>query len=328
MVRECWWPPRTANCATLIANCAHPNSTGKRYDVDIIKYCTSLESARKNASDASYETTNEERLGREKRQHIPFNCCSTEEESEPCVNKTKNRLYSNAISTSSLYPDTLSLEYGYSNASVSNASMSNAFVSNASVSNAFVSNASVLNKSQSNAIPIISNASDYAMTATAQQGFENTNDLETDNNSNITEMLQQILRMLAVLNVLHKEVKQRLKKLEDVVKTSYPQRASNLHQDCKIMKEFLPFTTNDAVREFDKVLRTKKIAVQFRQFILKTGGNNPKDSIHQNLKKIFREITSQFSFTETEFDNITSIWFRFAKQRKERSDKTKEKEME
>ncbi|XP_067207672.1 uncharacterized protein [Linepithema humile] len=119
------------------------------------------------------------------------------------------------------------------------------------------------------------------------EGFENTNDLETDNNSNITEMLQQILRMLAVLNVLHKEVKQRLKKLEDVVKTSYPQRASNLHQDCKIMKEFLPFTTNDAVREFDKVLRTKKIAVQFRQFILKTGGNNPKDSIHQNLKKIF-----------------------------------------
>nr|XP_012217414.1 PREDICTED: uncharacterized protein LOC105669186 [Linepithema humile] len=241
-------------------------------------------------------------------------------------------------------------------------------MSNASISNAFVSNASILNKSQSNAIPTISNASDYAMAATAQQeremeshvasnidlntpiiieGFENTNDLQTDNNSNITEMLQQILRMLAVLNLSHKEVKQRLKKLEVVVKTSYPQRASDLHQDCEIMKEFLPFTTIDAVQEFDKVLlRTKEIAVQFRQFILKTGGNNPKDSIHRNLKKIFSnecamqcswkglrnnfrisnlkvinilkgEITSQFSLTETEFDNIASEWFRFAKQRKE-----------
>ncbi|XP_067214409.1 uncharacterized protein [Linepithema humile] len=176
-------------------------------------------------------------------------------------------------------------------------------------------------------------------------------------NKNPVITLSKALRMLVVLNVSHKEVEQRLKKLEDVVKTSYPQRASDLHQDCEIMKEFLPFTTIDAVREFDKVLRTNEIAVQFRQFILKTGGNNPKNSIHRNLKKIFSnecamqcswkglrnnfrisnlkvinilkgEITSQFSLTETEFDNIASEWFRFAKQRKERSDKAKEKEME
>lgn len=39
-VTECLWPPRTANCATLIAHCAHPNNTWRRFDVDIIKYCS------------------------------------------------------------------------------------------------------------------------------------------------------------------------------------------------------------------------------------------------------------------------------------------------
>lgn len=43
---ECWWPPRTANSA-------------------------SLESARKSASDVNYQTTDEERLGRGKKLHIP-----------------------------------------------------------------------------------------------------------------------------------------------------------------------------------------------------------------------------------------------------------------
>lgn len=43
---------------------------------------------------------------------------------------------------------------------------------------------------------------------------------------------------------------------------------------------------------------------------------------------VAEETTSQFSLTETEFDNIASEWLRFAKQRKERSDKAKEKEME
>ncbi|CAL1678861.1 unnamed protein product [Lasius platythorax] len=52
---QCWWPPRTANSKLLKANCASPNyDTWIKYDVDIIKYCTSLESARKSAADATY----------------------------------------------------------------------------------------------------------------------------------------------------------------------------------------------------------------------------------------------------------------------------------
>lgn len=38
--QQCWWPPRTANSAILIANYAKPDfSTWNRYKVDIIKYC-------------------------------------------------------------------------------------------------------------------------------------------------------------------------------------------------------------------------------------------------------------------------------------------------
>lgn len=37
----CWWPPRTANCATLISNCTSPNfNTWNKYEIDIIKFCS------------------------------------------------------------------------------------------------------------------------------------------------------------------------------------------------------------------------------------------------------------------------------------------------
>lgn len=36
---KCFWPPRTANTATLIANCASPNvETWHQYDIDFVKY--------------------------------------------------------------------------------------------------------------------------------------------------------------------------------------------------------------------------------------------------------------------------------------------------
>jgi len=36
---KCFWPPRTANTATLIANYASPNvETWHQYDIDFVKY--------------------------------------------------------------------------------------------------------------------------------------------------------------------------------------------------------------------------------------------------------------------------------------------------
>jgi len=37
---QCWWPPRNANSAILIANCAIPNyNTWSKYEIELIKYC-------------------------------------------------------------------------------------------------------------------------------------------------------------------------------------------------------------------------------------------------------------------------------------------------
>lgn len=39
-MEQCWWPPRTANTATLIANCASPdNNTWSIHEVEVLKYC-------------------------------------------------------------------------------------------------------------------------------------------------------------------------------------------------------------------------------------------------------------------------------------------------
>jgi len=39
-VLQCWWPPRNANSAILIANFAIPNhNTWSKYVVELIKYC-------------------------------------------------------------------------------------------------------------------------------------------------------------------------------------------------------------------------------------------------------------------------------------------------
>lgn len=36
----CLWPPRTANCATLMSNYTSPNyESWREYEVEIIKYC-------------------------------------------------------------------------------------------------------------------------------------------------------------------------------------------------------------------------------------------------------------------------------------------------
>lgn len=39
--QKCWWPPRTANCATFIANYTSPNpNSWFQYEVEVIKLCS------------------------------------------------------------------------------------------------------------------------------------------------------------------------------------------------------------------------------------------------------------------------------------------------
>ncbi|KMQ88660.1 hypothetical protein RF55_11810 [Lasius niger] len=81
---QCWWPPRTSNCPQMIANCESPDfRTWNCYEVEVAKFCTSLESARKHAADANYQTTDEERLGKGQRQYVPYNLFSSDGEEYP-----------------------------------------------------------------------------------------------------------------------------------------------------------------------------------------------------------------------------------------------------
>lgn len=56
-------------------------------------FLASLESARKNTADFNYQTTDEERLGRGKRQHVPCSKYSEEEEKEYEASCSQPRQY-------------------------------------------------------------------------------------------------------------------------------------------------------------------------------------------------------------------------------------------
>ncbi|XP_039302556.1 bromodomain-containing protein DDB_G0270170-like isoform X3 [Solenopsis invicta] len=86
---QCWWPPRTSNCLQMIANCESPDyKTWATYKINVVKLCTSLGSARKHAADSQYQTTDEDRLGRGQRPHVPYNRFSSDAE-ECSTNKPR-----------------------------------------------------------------------------------------------------------------------------------------------------------------------------------------------------------------------------------------------
>ncbi|KAL6416749.1 hypothetical protein ACFW04_013176 [Cataglyphis niger] len=110
-----------------------------------------------------------------------------------------------------------------------------------------------------------------------------------------------------------------------------------------LIAEILLLRAVQDIKDFEALLHDMDEAVtQFREFLLKIGGNNPRDNIHRAFSKIFitkcamnyswkdicnnfkisdlyfikimRKITLQHSsLTEAEFDNITAT-FRQAKE--------------
>ncbi|XP_011860316.1 PREDICTED: uncharacterized protein LOC105557630 [Vollenhovia emeryi] len=63
----CWWP-NTKNISSLIENRTEPDKNlWSTFDITVIKYCSSLASARKSAADAYYITTDDEKIGRGQR---------------------------------------------------------------------------------------------------------------------------------------------------------------------------------------------------------------------------------------------------------------------
>ncbi|XP_077262531.1 uncharacterized protein LOC143897596 [Temnothorax americanus] len=157
--------------------------------------------------------------------------------------------------------------------------------------------------------------------------------------------------MQSKFNVMFEDVKQRITDLEEGLRIRAP---VSIKRNDSLIAEILPLKTVEAIRDFDSLLRDTEAAVtQFRDFLLRIGGNNPGDNVHRILPKIFtnecamncswkgirqnfkvsdlysikimrREMTLQHAtLTEADFDNIVAEWLRFAKQRKQRGEKEK-----
>ncbi|XP_019697577.1 uncharacterized protein LOC109503969 [Harpegnathos saltator] len=93
-----------------------------------------------------------------------------------------------------------------------------------------------------------------------------------------------MLRMQAAANIMLKDIKQRVTKLEDVLKN----RTLHMSENSGLIAQFLPFVTIKEIKEFESVLKTTDEAVtQFTEFVSKTGGNNSKHTIQRTMKKIF-----------------------------------------
>ncbi|XP_070163356.1 uncharacterized protein [Polyergus mexicanus] len=120
--------------------------------------------------------------------------------------------------------------------------------------------------------------------------------------------------------------------MEDVMRNRAPLATKG---NDSLIAEILPLSTVQAIKDFEDLLHdTDEAVTQFREFLLKVGGNNPRDNIHRAVSKIFtnkcamncswkgirnnfkisdlyfikimrRDITLQHSsLTEAEFDNI------------------------
>ncbi|XP_071653230.1 uncharacterized protein [Temnothorax longispinosus] len=86
----CWWPVHCKNASTLIAKRSKPNKKSwDKLPVTIEKYCTSYEKARKVAEDANYVTTDDDQLGKGRRQVMPIRSLSSSSEDAENENQSK-----------------------------------------------------------------------------------------------------------------------------------------------------------------------------------------------------------------------------------------------
>ncbi|XP_077262550.1 uncharacterized protein LOC143897617 [Temnothorax americanus] len=86
----CWWPVHCKNASALIAKRSEPNKKSwDKLPVTIEKYCTSYEKARKVAENANYATTDDDQLGKGRRQLMPIQNSSSSFEDLENENQSK-----------------------------------------------------------------------------------------------------------------------------------------------------------------------------------------------------------------------------------------------
>lgn len=333
-----------------------------------------MESARKSAADSNYQTTDEDKLGRGKRQHTSHNRYSSEEEESdnyvhrPYKIKRKEKASSTnkIISAFPPCPDNLTLNNFSNNESIKSVidvvrkipfSPPSCEKKKISCTKTKPEEIQIYN------IPIVfaGDCDPLAKKHDEQELKEITiNEIPNPNvkkyfsqiihtQQEIIRNQEQITRTQTTSNLILRDMKQLINQMEDVMRSRAPLATKS---NDSLIAEILPLRTVEAIKDFEALLHdTNEAVIQFKEFLLKVGGHNPRDNIHRAFSKIFtnkcamncswkgirnnfkisdlyfikimrRDITLQHSsLTEAEFDNIVAEWLRFAKQRKQREER-------
>ncbi|KAL0098880.1 hypothetical protein PUN28_020867 [Cardiocondyla obscurior] len=97
-----------------------------------------------------------------------------------------------------------------------------------------------------------------------------------------------MLRLQATTNITLIEIKQRLQKIENIIKRNGLDPVIN----DGLITQFLPLDTLERIKEFEELLKNSEEAVvQFKEYLRKTGGNNPKDNIQVNIRVMKKILT-------------------------------------
>ncbi|XP_067203984.1 uncharacterized protein [Linepithema humile] len=232
-------------------NCERPDFyTWNHYEVNIVKYCTSLESARKNAADSNYDTTDEERLGRGKRLHLTYNRFRSDEEDDshqPRKYIKKKQINKNTVQvTLPECPSNLDITKQSNVLTINNASENNIVT--------------LQNEEENDPLLITDKENEYSNLYNVPIILQsNTPPIENlENISTIKDDIQQMLRMQAVSNITLKDIQQRLLKMETAIKDRV---LSPVEINNDLIAPFLPLTTIGVVKEFDALLKMSGEAV-------------------------------------------------------------------
>ncbi|XP_029156995.1 uncharacterized protein LOC114929588 isoform X1 [Nylanderia fulva] len=311
----CWWP-NTKNISSLIKNRDEPDKKlWSRFDITVIKYCSSLASARKSAADAQYGTTDEEKCGRGQRKlkkneyyfsendENDYTDDSNDEERNACdddeenydneKNKSVKHLKQNINrSVFNSIPEYNSQQKDNCCQSINTSSTdknSNCFVSKNTDNEISVSRTNN-NKCSSNEKTKKITYSDKSASPSGIMDIESIPILELPEIQDIYKILERIetgldkvIRANVATNFELKSISRRLSTLESGQRND----AELTENDMVMIMPLLPLQTVESIKEFENLIISNEIAAsQFKKLILKVGGTTPRNSVHRTLERI------------------------------------------
>ncbi|XP_036140368.1 uncharacterized protein LOC118644834 [Monomorium pharaonis] len=306
----CWWPV-TKNVSSLIEHRTEPNTQQwNSFDIKIIKYCSSLATARKAAANANYTTTEEDGqlLGRGQRKfrnnYLESNSEEEQEtdddEEEASQNKensqkliSKKKIIKHAKRTINKSTFLTSMPV-YSN--IINPPKILATAKNSeSVSDnemRIEDSAALLKTNDDQPVEIISKQPDtVTMNPVLDLNLENVPIIDIAHGNDICQMLQRIEDKLDKILRTEVSVKSELRNISH--------RLTNLevlrgpvetvdNDNADVITELLPLSNIDNIKMFENFIKPNEVATsQFKKIIMKIGGNTPRLTIHRTLERVF-----------------------------------------